>query len=133
MKSTSDAIYKKFTKIVFDWCERRNSQYGVALSHIVRESYSDEDYYALKIGCSNFAEESNYDRTKDEELDEHDKSIIKLMCCSERLSLDELSELNVELKAAGAKTVYIHPYRWVDSNGFSHESCTNQQLLLIEV
>jgi len=132
MKSTKDEIYKKFTHIIYEWCERRGSQYGVSLEHIVKEQYGEEEYYAFKIGRSTFAEAHNYDRKSEESLDEHDKSLIKFAACSERLSLDMLTELNVELKAAGAKTVYLHPYKWIDDKGWEHETSTNLQLLLIE-
>ena len=132
-KSTRDEIYQKFLTIIYNWCEKRNSQYGVALNHIVKEQYGPEEFYAFKIGCSNFAEAYNYNPEIDSKLDEHDKRIIKFACCGETLTLDMLSELNEELKAAGAKTVYLHPYRWIDSNGFEHETVTNQQLILIQV
>ena len=133
MKSTQDEIYKKFTSIIYEWCERRNSQYGVALEHVVKEQYGEKDYYAFKIGRSAFAEAHNYDPEKDAWMDDHDKSLIKFAACSERLSLDMLAEINEELKAAGAKTVYLHPYKWIDENGWEHETSTNLQLLLIEV
>ena len=132
MKSTQDEIYKKFTHIIYEWCERRSSQYGVSLENIVKEQYGDAEYYAFKIGRSTFAEAHNYDPEKDAWMDDYDKSLIKFAACSERLSLDMLAELNEELKAAGAKTVYLHPYKWIDDKGWEHETSTNLQLLLIE-
>ena len=55
-KSTRDEIYQKFLTIIYNWCERRNSQYG------------PEEFYAFKIGYSNFAEAYNYNPEIDSKL-----------------------------------------------------------------
>lgn len=132
-KSCQDEIYKKFTNIIYNWTEKYMSQYGVALERPHKEMYGDTEYYAFKIGRANFVEPHGYDPEKDSWMTDKQKDMIKWCCCSERLTLDALTELNEELKAAGAKAVYLHPYIWTDSKGNERETVSNQQMLLIEV
>ena len=133
MKSTQDEIYKTFTNIIYEWCEKYMPQYGVALERPHKEMYGDEDFYAFKIGRGNFVEAHGYDPEKDAWMSEEQKRMIKWCCCSERLTLDALTELNELLKAAGAKTVYLHPYIWTDSKGVEKETVSGQQMILIQI
>ena len=104
----------------------------------MHQIYADS-YARLKIShlsrhfYCNFVEPHGYKPEKDAWLTEEQNSTIKWCCCSERLTLDALTELNELLKAAGAKTIYLHPYIWTDSKGVEKETVTNQQLLLIQV
>ena len=133
MKSTQDEIYKTFTNIIYEWCEKYMPQYGVALERPHKEMYSDEDFYAFKIGRGTFVEAHGYNPEKDAWMSEEQKRMIKWCCCSERLTLDALTELNELLKAAGAKTVYLHPYIWTDSKGVEKETVSGQQMILIQI
>ena len=133
MKSTQDEIYKKFTSIIYEWCEKHLQQSGVCLERPHKEMYGDEEFYAFKIGRGNFVEPHGYNPKKDAWLTEKQKSTIKWVSYSERLTLDALTELNELLKAAGAKTVYLHPYIWTDSKGVEKETVSGQQMILIQI
>lgn len=56
--------------------------------------------------------------------------IVKMLCASAKLTLDELCDLNTQLKAAGAKEVQIHPAYWEDKNGQAH-IIENEWLIVI--
>ena len=109
MKDHRDERYQRYLNIIYNWSERHPLQHGVQINRVRKELYGPEDFYCFGIARGNFVEPEDYDEEKEIPLDDESKKLVKFACCDERLDLDMLEELNKELKAAGAKKVYLHP------------------------
>ena len=136
MKNHRDERYQRYLNIIFNWSERHPLQHGVQVQQVRKELYGPEDFYCFGIARGNFVEPKDYDESKEIQIDDKSKKLVKIACCDERLDLDMLEELNKELKAAGAKKVYLHPdeRRIYKENRlpFDKETPFGTQLLLIQ-
>ena len=134
-----DEIYDKYVSIVYNWAmNHTNSTVGLNMPR--HQIYSENEYYVLGIGVSNFLEAKGYDPEKDWVNDpklnpsagEHDpKELIRWMCGSCYISIDDLHELSEELKAAGAKEVYLHPSYWTDNRALLDHYIPDEWLIVI--
>lgn len=134
MKKFEDERHKRYMHIIYEWNRRHGLQHGVGLYDIRKEQYGPEDFYCFSIAKSNFAEPDNFDsKIAEDGLSEEAIKLIKFAACDERLDLDMLSELNDELKAAGAKRVYLHPDNYfIKKRNWTEERQFGVQLLLIQ-
>lgn len=117
MKKYGDEQYKKYEWIIYQWTEKVDSKHGLRVFGVRRELYAEQnDFYVFGIGVSDFLEPKSYDPEEDiaTKLDPSDRSTIKYMTCSDRITLDDITELNRQLKEAGAKKVYLHQSTWMD-------------------
>ena len=139
-----DEIYDKYEYIIYKWCETKPINQGVRIYGPRNEYYGDEQFYVFGIGVSNFLEPNDYEKSglksftdkvvKDASQDEQPYDpvkILKTICGSNRITLDDLHELSTLLKEAGAKEVYLHPSFWVDHKSLVEHPITNEWLIVI--
>lgn len=135
-----DEIYDKYVNIVYNWAERKNTNRTVRIYKPRHAIYDEQEFYVLGIGVSNFLEANGYDSEKDwvnnielnSGKDEYNpKELIKWMCGSCFISIDDLKELSDELKNNGAKEVYLHPSYWTDNNALLDHYTSDEWLIVI--
>ena len=134
-----DSTYDKYVTIAYNWSERKNTHRSVRVCRTRNEKYSDNLYYVLGIGVSDFLEADGYDPEKDWVNDPNlntntnynPKELIKKMCGSSFISVDDLKELSDELKAAGASEVYLHPSYWTDNKALLDHYIPDEWLIVI--
>ena len=134
-----DEVYDKYVHIVYEWSQTKNTHTTVRVYSLRHEKYSEKEYYVLGIGVSNFLEANGYDSEKDWVNDpnlNHDteynpKELIKWMCGSCFISIDDLYELSNQLKDAGAKQVYLHPSYWTDNKALLDHYTADEWLVVI--
>lgn len=117
--------YDKYVSTAFRWSKGKNINHGVTVYDIRHEKYTDNEFYVIGIGLSDFIESDGYTLDKDPVMKTNSKTvdakkIAKMLCGSKRLRLSELSELDGKLKEAGSKAVFIHPSYWTDKDGREH-------------
>lgn len=134
-----DSTYDKYVTIAYNWSEKKKTHRGVKVYRTRNEKYSDNLYYVLGIGVSNFLEADGYDPKNDWvndpnfniDTDYNPKELIKFMCGSSFVSVDDLKELSDELKAAGASEVYLHPSYWTDNKAILDHYTPDEWLIVI--
>ncbi len=134
-----DSTYDKYVTIAYNWSERKNTHRSVRVYRTRNEKYSDNLYYVLGIGVSDFLEADGYDPEKDwvndpnlnTDTDYNPKELIKKMCGSTFISVDDLKELSDELKSAGASEVYLHPSYWTDNRALLDHYTPDEWLIVI--
>ena len=135
-----DEIYDKYVTIAYDWSMRKETHATVRVYNPRHQMYGEQEYYVLGIGVSTFLEPNGYDPemdwVNDPELNlsagEHNpKELIKWMCGSCYISIDDLYELSNLLKEAGAKEVYLHPSYWTDNKALLDHYNSDEWLIVI--
>ena len=138
-----DATYDKYVTITYNWSMRKRTNTTVRVYGIRHEYYGPGDFYVLGIGVSNFLEADGYDPEKDwvndpkiSNYNVRDKSydpkeLLKMMCGDSWISIDDLHELSEELKAAGAREVYLHPSYWTDNKNLLNHYTQDEWLVVI--
>lgn len=135
-----DETYDKYVTIVYNWSERKNTHRSVRIFKPRHGVYDEQEYYVLGIGVSTFLEADGYDPEKDwvndpklnpGNDDYNPKELIKYMCGSCVISIDDLKELSDELKAAGAPDVYLHPSYWTDNKALLDHYTPDEWLVVI--
>ena len=136
-----DETYDKYVTIVYNWSETKRTGTTVRIYKPRHEMYSENEFYVLGIGVSNFLESDGYDpkndwvndsKFKDNEYEP--KNIVKWLCGSNWISIDDLYELSNLLKETGAKEVYLHPSFYavdVDDNVQECHPNTGEWLIVI--
>ena len=135
-----DETYDKYVTIVYNWSERKKTHRSVKIFRPRHGVYDEQEYYVLGIGVSTFLEADGYDPEKDwvndpklnpGNDDYNPKELIKYMCGSCVISIDDLKELSDELKAAGASEVYLHPSYWTDNKALLDHYTADEWLVVI--
>lgn len=111
MKEINDDNAYKFMGIVYTWWKTVLSNYGVGGPWVRKAWYSDKDYYVIKIGRPLFLEPDGFVRKED--ITEEAIKYGRMLGWENYLSLDQLADLNTQLKEAGATKVYIHPSQYM--------------------
>ena len=132
-----DETYDKYVTIVYNWSETKRTGTTVRIYKPRHEIYSENEFYVLGIGVSNFLEPDEYNPKKDwvndskfKDNEYEPKKIVKWLCGSNWISIDDLYELSNLLKEAGAKEVYLHPSFWID-NKVLVENCKKDEWLVV--
>lgn len=134
-----DETYDKYMDVAYHWSENKNVNRGVRIYAVRNEYYGDKQFYVLGIGTSNFLEVNGYNKSKEDwiekaeekgGLDYDPRRILKTLCGSNWVSIDDLAELSNLLKEAGAKEVYLHPSFWMDDCPLEHP-VTDEWLIVI--
>lgn len=134
----NDEIYEKYVSIVYEWAQIKTNT-TVKIYRNRHEIYSENEYYVLGIGVSNFLEADRYDPEKDwvndlnlnPDTTYNPKELIKFMWGSCFISIDDLHELSNQLKEAGAKEVYLHPSYWTDNKALLDHYIKDEWLIVI--
>ena len=134
-----DETYDKFITIIYKWSERKKTHRSVGIYATRHGVYDEQEYYVLSIGVSTFLEADGYDPEKDwindpklnPDTEHNPKELIKWMCGSCMISIEDLKELSDELKAAGAPEVYIHPSYWTDNRSLLDHYKSDEWLIVI--
>lgn len=134
-----DETYDKYMNIVYKWSEDKNTNTTVKIYKPRHEIYGEKEYYVLGIGVSNFLEANGYDPEKDwvndpkinTDVSYNPKDLIKFMCGSSFISIDDLYELSNSLKEAGASEVYLHPSYWTDNKALLDHYNADEWLIVI--
>ena len=134
-----DEIYDKYVTTVYNWSETKRTNTTVRVYKPRHEKYSEKMYYVLGIGVSNFLEAQGYDPKEDwvndpninTNIDYNPKELIKWVCGSAFISIDDLYELSNLLKEAGAKEVYLHPSYWTDNKALLDHYTADEWLVVI--
>lgn len=135
----TDEVYDKYVKIAYYWCEDKKVNRGVRVYAPRKEIYVNDviEYYVIGIGVSNFLEPDGFDEKKyeiyRENTDEHHDPMkcLKILCGSNRLTIDELYDLSNKLKEGGAPEVYLHPSFWTDNKTVVDYPSTDEWLIVI--
>ena len=134
-----DETYDKYVDIVYDWSQRKKTHTTVRVYKVRHEYYGEGEFYVLGIGVSNFLEAEGYDPKKDwvndpninKDKEYNPKELLKWMCGSSFISIDDLYELSNLLKEAGAKEVYLHPSYWTDNKALLDHYNADEWLIVI--
>lgn len=138
-----DANYDKYMLIAYNWSERKSTHRSVRIYRPRHGVYDEQEYYVLGIGVSTFLEADGYDPEKDwvndpkfnpsagDSDDYNPKELIKWMCASCMITIDDLHSLSEELKAAGAREVYLHPAFWTDNKALLDHYIQDEWLIVI--
>lgn len=136
-----DEIYDKYVTITYDWSQRVKTNRTVRVYRPRHGVYDEQEYYVLGIGVSTFLEADGYDPEKDWVNDPvlnppatkpyDPKELIKWMCGSSMITIDDLHGLSEELKAAGAREVYLHPAFWTDNKALLDHYIQDEWLIVI--